>query len=404
VAQSGTDGQVRFEQMERELGELRSRLAQIESNQATRQAPIASRRRHRRATSRDDSPIASHAVSRRRLFGLLGGAAAVGTGLAVAGSALVADPAGATTGGDLIIDGSAATNSGVETTYLTTSGAGGGGAGTSFNNCALQVQSTATNTGGIVAYAAGTGTGVTGLSFGGTGVGGSDDTGFGMQGTTDTGTGGSFFAESSGVGVLADSTSGIGLHAGSGTGNSGQFDAPSAGSTGTHLLLSPSGTSGPPTGTGHTLGQFWVDSAGKLFQCVVAGSPGVWVSLSSPLVQIAPARIYDSRVGQLPSTGPKTPITTGTTVNLDVTNNASGVPATASAVLGNLTVTNSGNGFLTVYATGATPPATSNINLVPGVTLANNFTSKVGTGNKIAVTCGGPGPTDFIVDLFGYYA
>jgi len=61
--------------------------------------------------------------------------------------------------------------------------------------------------------------------------------------------------------------------------------------------------------------------------------------------------------------------------------------------------------FLTVYAAGTTPPSTSNINALAGGVVANNFTSKLGTGpnaNQIAVICGG-GPTDFIIDIVGYY-
>jgi hypothetical protein len=67
-------------------------------------------------------------------------------------------------------------------------------------------------------------------------------------------------------------------------------------------------------------------------------------------------------------------------------------------------VTGTGAGvYLTVYGNGATPPATSNVNAFgPGQTVANSFTSKIGTGDRIAITCGG-GPTDFIIDVFGYY-
>jgi hypothetical protein len=190
------------------------------------------------------------------------------------------------------------------------------------------------------------------------------------------------------------------------TGNSGQFVAPADGSAGAHLLLVPSATAGAPTGA-HNLGQFWVDSNGALFQCVVAGNPGTWVR-QSPLVTLAPARVYDSRVGQLPSTGPKSPITNGSTVNVDVTGTqaaggVSGVPSGASTVLGNITVVNPSAGvFLTVFAQGASPPATSNINASAGQVVANNFTSKLGTSNGISIKCGG-GPTDFIIDIFGYY-
>jgi hypothetical protein len=34
--------------------------------------------------------------------------------------------------------------------------------------------------------------------------------------------------------------------------------------------------------------------------------------------------------------------------------------------------------------------------------VANSFTSQLGTSNGISIKCGG-GPTDFIIDIFGYY-
>jgi hypothetical protein len=124
----------------------------------------------------------------------------------------------------------------------------------------------------------------------------------------------------------------------------------------------------------------------------------------SPLVTIPPARVYDSRPGQAPTLiGPKTPITNGSTVLVAVSANASGVPTGASAVLGNITVTGTAAPvFLTVYADGATQPGTSNINAFgAGQTIANSFTSQIAS-DSIAITCGG-GPTDFIIDIFGYY-
>jgi hypothetical protein len=148
-----------------------------------------------------------------------------------------------------------------------------------------------------------------------------------------------------------------------------------------------------------------MDGNATLWQCILTGTPGTWVNLLTPaLTTIPPARIYDSRPGNNPLTPPKMPITTGTVVSLDVTSNSS-VPSNATAVLGNLTVTNTaGLGYLTVWQEGATQPATSNINWAAGQTIANNFTSQVNPANsKISVTLGGPGPTDFIVDILGYY-
>jgi hypothetical protein len=121
-----------------------------------------------------------------------------------------------------------------------------------------------------------------------------------------------------------------------------------------------------------------------------------------------PARIYDSRPGTQPSTGPKSQITNGSTQNLNVTgakagSGNSGVPSSATAVLGNITMINGPNTtFLTVFAQGATAPSTSNINANPGLVIANSFTSRLGFFDGISIQCGF-GPTDFIIDIFGYY-
>ena len=209
--------------------------------------------------------------------------------------------------------------------------------------------------------------------------------GRGVGGQCDNGTGA--------IGVRGGSTTGYGLK------GLGGF-AP--------LWLLAAGSVGAPTTGTHQIGEFVVDSNGTLFTCVAAGTPGTWLR-QSPLVTLPPARVYDSRVGQLPSTGPKSPITNGSTVNVDVTGTQaaggpSGVPSGASTVLGNITVVNPSAGvFLTVFAQGASPPATSNINAsAAGQVVANNFTSKLGTSNGISIKCGG-GPTDFIIDIFGYY-
>jgi len=160
---------------------------------------------------------------------------------------------------------------------------------------------------------------------------------------------------------------------------------------------------GPPS-TGRQ-GEVYTNSAGELWFCRATGTRS-WVQLSSPFVSITPARVYDSRLGFPPDNStPKSPIQTGQTVDVDVSNGSS-VPPTAQSVVGNLTVVNT-NGpvgsYLVVFAQGTPVPPTSNINWGPGQILANSFTSQVNTLNgSITVACSG-GPTDFIVDIFGYY-
>jgi hypothetical protein len=125
----------RVDRLAAEVADLRARLARltvapdrraghpepVPAPEALDPEPISKRPRRRRkepAPRRDatDAPE----VSRRRLFGLLGGAAAVGTGLAVAGSGLTAQSADAAAG-DPVILGSPANDAGANYTYVSSS-------------------------------------------------------------------------------------------------------------------------------------------------------------------------------------------------------------------------------------------------------------------------------------------
>jgi hypothetical protein len=113
---------------------------------------------------------------------------------------------------------------------------------------------------------------------------------------------------------------------------------------------------------------------------------------------ISPARVYDSRLGG-------GPINSGQTRTISVatsTTSISVVPASASAVLYNLTVTNnSGAGYLALFPAGTTWPGNSSINFVSS-TVANGGMVALGGDRQVNVFCSGT-TTDFIVDITGYY-
>ena len=91
----------------------------------------------------------------------------------------------------------------------------------------------------------------------------------------------------------------------------------------------------------------------------------------------------------------------GVTTSLVVANRG-GVPGNAIAVTLNVTATGSlGGGFATVYPCGTPRPNTSNINFVPGSTVANAVTTKVGAGGAVCLYT--DAPTHLIVDVNGYY-
>ena len=129
----------------------------------------------------------------------------------------------------------------------------------------------------------------------------------------------------------------------------------------------------------HAQGELVEDSNGDLWLCIVEGNPGTWRKLGGPATagQLhlldAPVRIYDSRPTEAPLTvPPKSPLDPATPRTIDATLNASGVPATATGLLVNATITNgAGPGFLTLWPQGAWP-GTSSVNWsAAGLTVAS---------------------------------
>ncbi len=121
---------------------------------------------------------------------------------------------------------------------------------------------------------------------------------------------------------------------------------------------------------------------------------------------VAPIRSLDSRPGGPPVGAFTTPWGQGTTRVVDLTSPS--MPSSASAVLGNVTVTStSAASFLTIYP-GGTPqpnPLSSNLNWLGSVTIANAFTSQLGAGGSAGkVNIFNPtGSVDVIIDVAGWY-
>jgi hypothetical protein len=110
-------------------------------------------------------------------------------------------------------------------------------------------------------------------------------------------------------------------------------------------------------------------------------------------------RILDTRDG----TGgvPAAPLGAGGSLNVQVAGQG-GVTATASAVVINVTVTNTtAPSYLTVYPTGATQPLASNLNWVPGETVPNLVEVALGTAGQLTVY-NAAGNVDVLFDVAGY--
>ena len=78
------------------------------------------------------------------------------------------------------------------------------------------------------------------------------------------------------------------------------------------------------------------------------------------------------------------------------------VPASASAVIANVTATNTTAwGFLTVWPGGSGRPASSNLNFLPGETVPNLVMIKLGPGGTLAIS-NGRGSANVLVDVMAY--
>jgi hypothetical protein len=201
-----------------------------------------------------------------------------------------------------------------------------------------------------------------------------------------------------GVGALINSSQGIGT-------------ATSGGRAALRLETSAPDAPPPTRTDSHLRGEVDIDANGDVWLCTSAGTPGVWRKIAGPNgagafhALATPVRVYDSRPGQQPTTGPKTPLQASTPRAVSLSSNNSGVPAGATAVLVNLVATGTTTGiggYLSVYRNGITFPGTSNLNWsAAGQTVAVTTVTAVDANASCALYAGSV--TDVVVDVLGYY-
>lgn len=114
---------------------------------------------------------------------------------------------------------------------------------------------------------------------------------------------------------------------------------------------------------------------------------------------VTPTRLLDSRDG---TGGWTDPLPAGAVRPVAV-RDAAGVPATATAVVANLTVTGgTANSYLTLWPSGVAQPIAANVNFAAGQTTSNLATVKIGDDGAIDVA-NASGSTDVVIDVVGYY-
>ncbi|TPW16225.1 MAG: hypothetical protein FD127_253 [Acidimicrobiaceae bacterium] len=136
---------------------------------------------------------------------------------------------------------------------------------------------------------------------------------------------------------------------------------------------------------------------------LIVDAAGYFADASVLVPLPAPARLLDSRSGGatidglFQATGFRP---SGGTIQLTVAGRA-GIPATASAVVLNVTVDQAQTeGYITVYPTGVARPNASNLNYVIGQTVPNAVIARLGSGGTICLYSSGA--THLIVDVAGY--
>jgi hypothetical protein len=181
--------------------------------------------------------------------------------------------------------------------------------------------------------------------------------------------------------------------------------------TGTRAALQVADTgTPPPTRTdAHVKGELTTDANGDLWFCVADGTPGTWrqvsgADTSGQLHLLAtPVRVYDSRPGGT-NDGP---LAGGGSRNISLagTTTKPAVPAGATGAMVSLTLDSTvSSGFLALFAKGIPWPGNSNANwYTSGQILAVTTVTAVDTTAAATVLAGGPGSTQIIIDVIGYY-
>lgn len=116
---------------------------------------------------------------------------------------------------------------------------------------------------------------------------------------------------------------------------------------------------------------------------------------ASQYFPLSPQRLFDTRDGA--------PVSAGASIDVQVAGYA-GVPAGATAVVMNVTITEAGGpGFVTVWPTGAAMPNASSINTVSvGQTVPNLVTVPLGDRGRVSLYTESGG--HLLADVAGYYA
>ncbi|MCE9621745.1 MAG: hypothetical protein K8R99_05300 [Actinomycetia bacterium] len=174
-------------------------------------------------------------------------------------------------------------------------------------------------------------------------------------------------------------------------------------------------SSAAPSQSSGTQGQF-IHNGGDLWFCVSTSGSHRWRKLTGPAgaggyYAVTPKRVYDSRAasplqGTLATGANRLVSVADGRNNSGVVDIANLVPAGATAVTANVTVTGTigGFGYLAINPGGNTVEGASTINWFgEGQSIANGVTLTLNDSRQVTVICNGGGSTHFIIDVSGYF-
>lgn len=157
------------------------------------------------------------------------------------------------------------------------------------------------------------------------------------------------------------------------------------------------------------LGVGLVAAAGLLALGIASMGPVSAQTITNPsgvtagsYVAVTPFRVADTRANSGEPYAGMT-LSAGGSLNVQVTGTASGVPATATAAVLNVTAVDpTAAGFLTVYPEGGTLPVVSSVNFAAGSIVPNAVTVGLSASGMVTIY-NNTGSTNVVVDVDGYY-
>lgn len=134
--------------------------------------------------------------------------------------------------------------------------------------------------------------------------------------------------------------------------------------------------------------------------CFPVVTAAICANSGSGYTKINPARFMDTRTGNGTA---QAPFTEAQTRTLQITGR-NGVPATATAVVLNITAIKGTNGtYLTVWPTGRPKPTASSVNVPKGVARPNTLIVPIGNDGKVSIY-NQAGSIQVAIDISGYFS